>query len=43
MVVATKLRMRELTQREWFDALRVPQPHRNKKKYYRKSKHKNLQ
>ena len=43
MITDTKLKMRELTQREWFDALRVPQPHRNKKKYMRKCKHKNLQ
>jgi len=29
-----------LTQHEWFDALKLPTPHRNKKKYYRKEKHK---
>ncbi len=29
-----------LTQREWYDAMKVPTPHRNKKKYYRKDKHK---
>mgnify|MGYP001445786586 CR=1 FL=1 len=29
-----------LTQREWYDAMKVPTPHRNKKKYTRKSKHK---
>ena len=28
-----------LTQHEWFDALKVPTPHRNKKKYRRKEKH----
>ena len=26
--------------REWYDALKVPSPYRNKKKYYRKKKHK---
>lgn len=30
-----------LTQHEWNDALKVPTPHRNKKKYYKKEKHKN--
>jgi hypothetical protein len=30
----------QLTQHEWFEALKVPKPHRNKKKYYRKDKHK---
>ena len=30
----------KLTQHEWFDALKVPTPHRNKKKYYKKIKHK---
>lgn len=29
-----------LTQHEWNDAMKVPTPHRNKKKYYRKEKHK---
>ena len=29
-----------LTQREWYDAMKLPTPHRNKKKYYRKEKHK---
>ena len=29
-----------LTQHEWYDAMKVPIPHRNKKKYYRKDKHK---
>jgi hypothetical protein len=31
-----------LTQHEWFDALKVPTHHRNKKKYRRKEKHKNM-
>lgn len=30
----------ELTRQEWQDSLRVPTPHRNKKKYFRKEKHK---
>jgi len=30
----------ELTQHEWFNSLKVPTPHRNKKKYFRKEKHK---
>lgn len=29
-----------LTQHDWQEALKVPTPHRNKKKYYRKEKHK---
>jgi len=32
----------QLTQHEWFDAMRVPTPHRNKKKFYRKDKHKKI-
>lgn len=28
-----------LTQHEWFESLKVPTPHRNKKKYRRKEKH----
>jgi len=36
-----KLKMVQLTLQEWFDALKVPTPHRNKKKFYRKDKHKN--
>ena len=36
-----KLKEIELTLHEWFDALKVPTPHRNKKKFYRKDKHKN--
>lgn len=30
------------TQHEWFEALKVPTPHRNKKKYRRKEKHKKM-
>ena len=30
----------QLTQREWFDATRVAPPFRNKKKFFRKEKHK---
>jgi len=30
----------ELTHQEWLEALKVPTPHRNKKKFYRKEKHK---
>jgi len=37
-----KLKEIELTQHEWFDALKVPTPHRNKKKYFRKEKHKKV-
>ena len=29
-----------ITQRELYDAMRVPPPYRNRKKYYRKEKHK---
>tara|TARA_B110000305_G_scaffold205034_1_gene234971 strand:+ start:105 stop:242 length:138 start_codon:yes stop_codon:yes gene_type:complete len=36
-----KLQEVKLTIAEWFDALKTPSPHRNKKKYYRKDKHKN--
>jgi len=35
-----KLKQIKLTQHEWFDALKVPTPQRNKKKYRRKEKHK---
>lgn len=35
-----KLKEVTLTQHEWQDALKVPLPHRNRKKYYRKEKHK---
>ena len=37
-----KLQKIKLTQHEWFDALKVPTPHRNKKKYRRKEKHKKM-
>ena len=30
-----------LTYREWLEALKIPTPVRNKKKYRRKTKHKN--
>ena len=30
----------QFTQHEWQDALRVPAPYRDKKKFYRKEKHK---
>ena len=30
----------QLTLHEWYDALKTPSPYRNKKKYYRKRKHK---
>lgn len=30
-----------LTRHEWYDAMKVPLPYRNKKKYYKKIKHKN--
>lgn len=36
-----KLEKIELTIHEWNEAMRMPTPHRNKKKYYRKEKHKN--
>ncbi len=35
-----KLTKINITLEEWFDALKVPAPYRNKKKYYRKDKHK---
>ena len=35
-----KLEKIELTIHEWNEAMRMPTPHRNKKKYYRKDKHK---
>ena len=34
-----KLEKIELTIHEWNEAMRMPTPHRNKKKYYRKEKH----
>ncbi len=30
----------QLTWHEWSESLKVPSPYRNKKKYYRKKKHK---
>lgn len=38
--VNPKLKERELTFQEWQDAMRVPTPHKNKKKYSRREKHK---
>ena len=35
-----KLKQVSLTREEWQDALKLPTPHRNKKQYYRKEKHK---
>ena len=35
-----KVKEIQLTQHEWQDALRVPSPYRDKKKFYRKEKHK---
>ena len=35
-----KLKEVSLTLQEWLDALKVPTPHRNKKKYLRIKKHK---
>jgi|TARA_B110000977_G_scaffold111652_1_gene144800 hypothetical protein len=35
-----KVKELQLTQQEWFDATRVPPPHRDKTKQYRKEKHK---
>jgi len=32
----------QLTQHEWFDAMKLPTPHRNRKKYRRKEKHKKM-
>jgi len=29
----------QLTQHEWYNSMKVPSPHRNKKKYKRKGKH----
>jgi len=29
-----------LTQHEWFDSMKTPSPHRDRKKYYKKIKHK---
>jgi hypothetical protein len=30
----------QLTRHEWQEAMKVPLPHRNRKKYFRKEKHK---
>jgi hypothetical protein len=38
--VMKQVKEMQLTQREWFDATRVAPPHRNKKKFFRKEKHK---
>jgi hypothetical protein len=38
--VMKKLEKIQLTIGEWYDAMRTPTPHRNKKKFYRKEKHK---
>jgi len=35
-----KIQKIQLTQHEWFEAMKMPTPHRNKKKFYRKDKHK---
>jgi hypothetical protein len=35
-----KLEEIHLTLQEWLAALKMPSPHRNKKKFYRKTKHK---
>lgn len=35
-----KIELVVLTQQEIYDALRVPPPYRNRKKYYKKDKHK---
>jgi hypothetical protein len=35
------MKEQELNWEEWKTALRTPPPHKNKKKYNRKSKHKN--
>jgi hypothetical protein len=38
--MSAKLKQVELTRQEWNDSLKVPTPHKNKKKYFRKEKHK---
>ena len=35
-----KVKEIQLTQHEWNEAMRMPTPHRNKKKFHRKEKHK---
>jgi hypothetical protein len=37
-----KVKEIQLTQHEWNEAMRMPTPHRNKKKYFRKEKHKKI-
>ena len=37
-----KLEKIQLTIHEWIEAMRMPTPYRNKKKYYRKEKHKDV-
>ena len=39
-IMKNKVKQVELTQQEWQDALRMPTPHKNKKKYSRKGKNK---
>ncbi len=34
-----RLKQIELTLQEWFNAMRSPTPHKNKKRYNRKKKH----
>ena len=38
-----KLMLAQLTTQEWLEAMKTPSPHKNKKKYSRKQKHKNSQ
>ena len=35
-----KLQKQKLTQQEWWEAMKTPTPHKNKKKYSRKEKYK---
>ena len=37
-----KVKEIQLTQHEWNEAMRMPTPYRNKKKYFRKDKHKKI-
>lgn len=39
-IMKNKVKQVELTQQEWQDALRMPTPHKNNKKYSRKGKNK---
>ena len=41
-VIMSKLKEIQLTQHEWNEAMRMPTPHRNKKKFFRKEKHKKM-